>query len=142
MACVFDVDTTEIYGKNIECRIGRTLEQTAQSADEAISAIVLHRFQHKTACTASREWFHESCRQSPHKVSIQSALFHALSDAVDQHVHGTRSSEYANAHEDSNEIRDDLHSRGETFFSALDESIIDIDFLDDTGKDEGENDTK
>ena len=42
--------------------------------------------------------------------------------------------------ENGHEIRNDFHGRGETFLGTFDESIIDIDFLDEARNDETHDD--
>ena len=59
-----------------------------------------------------------------------------------QHVHRSRCTEHADAHEDCHEIRDDFHCRGKTFLRSLDESIIYIHFLPEACQDEAEDDAE
>ena len=61
---------------------------------------------------------------------------------MNHHIHRSRSTEHANAHKDSYEIRDNLHRSSKTFLRSLDKCIIYIHFLPETSQDEAEDDAQ
>ena len=142
MAGIPDANASEIYCQYIEGGIGGTLEDAAQSAHKRIRTIVLHRLQHHASCTTSRQRFHDGGRQGAYEIGIQAALFYRPRNALNHHIHRSRSTEHTDAHKDSYEIRDNLYRSSKTFLRSLDKCIIYIYFLPETRQDEAEDDAQ
>ena len=139
MAGLDDTHTTEIHSQDIEGRVCRSLEDTAQTPDERVSAIGGHRIDHHTTSTTTREGFHQCRWQGTHEVAVGTCGLHAPADTVYKHIHCARGTEHADAYKDSHEVGDDAYCRRKTVFRTLDEGVIHIYFLSHTCDDESDD---
>lgn len=89
MAGLGDTYTTEIHGQDVECGIGRALEDACQTAYERVGAVGGHGIDHQASGTASAKRFHDGCRKASHKVAVDAAKFHTAFDGTYQVIHGS-----------------------------------------------------
>ena len=136
MAGITDIDTAEIDGKDIERGVGGALEDATEPSDEGVGTILCHRVDHHAARPTARERFHECRWQCLHEVGIAPYGLDDPFHPSHEHIHGSSRTEHADAHEDSHEIGDNAHRRGETVFCPFNEGIVDVDAPQDTCHDE------
>ena len=84
-----DSYTAEIYGQDIEGGIGRTLEDTSQSANERVGSVGGHGIDHQTSGTASAQWLHDGCWESAYKVAVDTTKLHGAFNASYEVIHGS-----------------------------------------------------
>ena len=73
VASLGDSYTAEINGQDVEGSIGRTLEDTCQTAYEGIRAVGGHGIDHQPSGTASAQRLHDGCWKASHKVAVDTA---------------------------------------------------------------------
>ena len=81
--------TTEVDRQDVEGGIGRTLQDTSQSAYERVGTVVGHGIDHESTGTASAQWLHEGCRKTAYPVAVQATEIHYIFNSSNQVIHGT-----------------------------------------------------
>ena len=128
VARVLDSYATEIDCKNVECGVGRSLENARQTACEGVGAIGAHCIDHHSACTAAAQRLHNGGGQCTYKISACAHSVRAPRNAVHNNIHSTRCTEHSNGDKYGNEVGDYAHGGAEAIFCSLNEGLIDIDF--------------
>lgn len=140
MAGLGDAHTTEVNGQNVERGIGGTLENACQSAYKRVGTIGGHGIYHQSTGPTSAQGFHDGGGESTHKIAIDATELYSLFDGSNKIIHGSRSTEHANGHQDGHQIRDDAHGGSEAFFGTLYKGIVYVHLLTDARQDEADDD--
>ncbi len=140
MARLADADRAEVDGKDVEGGVGGSLEDAAQATNEGVGTVGLHGIHHHAACAAAAERFHNGRGQCAYPVGGDAQLGEAPSHAADEPVHGSRSAEHTDAHEDGDEVGNNPDGSCKTLLRAFNESVVNVHLLAHTSQQEYHDD--
>ena len=142
MPCACHADASEIHRQNIECGICRPLEDTGQTTDKRISSVGAHGIHHQAAGSAAAQRLHQCRGQCADKLVVYSATPNHPGDALNQKIHGSRSTEHTDGNQNRHQVRNDAHGSRKSLFGSFYERVVHIDSFPHARHDKADDDEK
>ena len=142
MPCACHADASEIHRQNIKCSVRCPLEDAGQTADKRIGSVSAHGIHHQSAGPATAQRLHQCSGQCADKLVVYSATPYHPGDALNQKIHGARSTEHTDGNQDGHQVRNDAHGSRKSLFGSLHEGIVHIDSFPHARHDKADDDEK
>src|SRR5690554_8191980 len=124
-----DAHRSKIDGDDVEGGVGSALHGGGETARKGVDPKGLQGIDHHAACSAAAQGFHQGGGKGIYKTGINAQMGKQPGHSVDEVVHGSGGPEYANGHQNGDEVGDDFDGDANTFFAAFDNGFVDIHFF-------------